>query len=149
MLFKVWWEDFITADSTQGTLQVILSSNCTISIQIEKKRWQDMTTLVTFFSIRELHWLHWKFLESSLIVFRSTIPCKKIFHSWTSLFSLPLPLISMLSRPQNLLENLAYSTLKRGRGKSTGFNAISLKTRNKSEIVANFGWASQPFCTGS
>ena len=63
-------------------------------------------------------------------------------------FLFPLPTISMLSQPQNLLENLAYSTLKRGRGKSTGFNAISLKTRNESEIVANFGWASQPFCTG-
>ena len=62
-----------------------------------------------------------------------------LFHSRTSLFSFPLPPISMLSRSQNLLENLAYSTLKRGRGKSTGFNAILLKTRNISEIVANFG----------
>ena len=70
------------------------------------------------------------------------------FHSRTSLFSFPLPPISTLSPPQNLLENLAYSTLKRGRGKSTGFNAIFLKTRNKSEIVANFGCVSQPFCTG-
>ena len=70
------------------------------------------------------------------------------FHSRTSLFSFPLPPISMLSRSQNLLENLAYSTLKRGRGKSTGFNAILLKTRNISEIVANFGWVSQPFCMG-
>ena len=35
--------------------------------------------------------------------------------------------------------NLTYSTLKRGRGKLTGFNAISLKKRNKSEIVPNFG----------
>ena len=53
-------------------------------------------------------------------------------------FLFPSP-ISMLSQLQNLLENLAYSTLKRGRGKPTGFNAISLKTRNKSEIVANLG----------
>ena len=70
---------------------------------------------------------------------------EKKFHSRTSLFSFPLPPISMLSRPQNLLENLAYSTLKRGRGKSTGFNAILLKTRNISEIVANFGWVCYHF----
>ena len=42
------------------------------------------------------------------------------------------------SSPQNLSDNLPYSTLKRGRGESMGFNAISLKLRGKAQIIANF-----------
>ena len=45
----------------------------------------------------------------------------------TSLFSFTPPPILMLFWPQNLLDNLTYSTSKRGRGESIEFNAISLK----------------------
>ena len=55
---------------------------------------------------------------------------KMFFQSQTSLFSFTPPPVSMLFWPQNLSDNLTYSTLKGGRGESIGLNAIS--TREKS-----------------
>ena len=54
----------------------------------------------------------------------------------------------MLFWPQNLSDNLTYSTLKRAKGESIGFNAISLKTREKAQIIADCWRVSRPFCTG-
>ena len=70
---------------------------------------------------------------------------KRFFQSRTSLFSFTPPPISMLFCPQNLLDNLTYSTLKR----EGGIDRISLITREEADIVANVLWDSQPFCTGS
>ena len=79
------------------------------------------------------------------LLYVSTIPCKK---SWVTV--LIKEDFSVLLRPQNLLDNLTYSTLNRGRWESIGCNAISLKTRGKAQIIfiANFWWVSQPFCMG-
>ena len=38
--------------------------------------------------------------------------------------------------------------IEKGEGESIGCNAISLKTNAKAQIIANFWWVSQPFCTG-
>ena len=63
---------------------------------------------------------------------------KRIFRSRTSLFSFTPPLISMMLRPQKPIGQSNILNIEKGEGEWMGFNAISLKTRGKASIIANF-----------
>ena len=63
---------------------------------------------------------------------------KRISQSWTSLFSFtPLPHFNVVANAKSIGQSNILN-IEKGRGESIGCNAISLKTREKAQIIANF-----------
>ena len=63
---------------------------------------------------------------------------KRIFRSRTSLFSFTPPPHFNVAAAVKCIGQSNILNIEKGEGESMGFNAISLKTRGKAQIIAHF-----------
>ena len=79
-----------------------------------------------------------QFLQSSAKTVETLCLLKRIFRSRTSLFSFtPPPHFNVVVATKSIRQSNILN-IEKGEGESIGFNTISLKTREKAQIMVTF-----------